>query len=139
MDTLKELGIAPTHRKTVLILTGPPGAGKSTWAEQAKLPTYDENLGNKALWRDHKGTDPIILVTAAPDADAKEYWRLEARRFGFEPHLLVMDPGRSISVSRLLRREFTTSDGHRRRLAKTVQRWYSKYSTHPQEIKVNGR
>ena len=122
--------------RELLIITGPPGGGKSTYAETLPYTVYDQNNGNKAMWRDAK--DTTILVTSAPSHDAKEYWCGEARRFGFTPKVLVIDPGRGIAVQRLLKRDMEGSlnDRRRARLTKTVSRWYAGYSRHPDEEKV---
>ena len=122
--------------RPLVILTGPPGAGKSTYAS-TKLngSVFDQNLGNKSMWRDNR-EGATVLVTAAPDKDAKHYWLQEARRFGFAPRIIVLDPGMATTTQRLLSRELETTEGQRRRLSRTVQRWYAAYSPHPEEVKV---
>lgn len=125
--------------KDLIILTGPPGAGKSTYADAMKgVAIYDQNLQNKALWRDHDGPRTAVLVTSAPNRDAKEYWVREAVKFGFAPRLVVYDPGRAVTIQRLLERESKVGaqEGHRRRLAKAVQRWYKEYSPHAVETRI---
>ena len=122
--------------KELIILTGPPGAGKSTYANTLPYPVYDQNLGNKAIWRDAKET--AVLVTAAPTSDIKEFWLTEARRFGFKPKLLVVDPGKGTTTQRLLSRDLegVLDERRRARLAKTAARWYAAYSRHPEESRV---
>ena len=122
--------------RELLIITGPPGGGKSTFAATLPYKVFDQNNGNKAMWRDAK--DTTILITSAPSAAAKEYWCSESRRFGFTPKVLVIDPGRGIAVQRLLKRDMEGSlnDRRRARLTKTVARWYAGYSRHPSEEKV---
>ena len=123
--------------RPLIILTGPPGAGKSTYAASLEAKVFDQNFQNKSMWRDHRDGTLAILVTAAPTREAKDHWLKEARRFGFSPRLVVLDPGRATTVQRLLRREQETTEGQRRRLSKTVQRWYSNYSPHPEEVVVD--
>ena len=120
--------------KKLLILTGPPGAGRAEYAETLDHPAYDQ--ATKALWRDDDKT--AVLITAAPTIDAKEYWAAEARRFGFKPVILVMDPGRGLATQRLVKRETGSgmTDRRKARLAKTVQRWYAAYEKHPHEERI---
>jgi hypothetical protein len=122
--------------KELIILTGPPGAGKTTYADTLPYTIYDQNNGNKAQWRDD--THTAVLVTAAPTIEAKEYWQAEARRFGFLPKLLTVDPGKGLTTQRLLRRDLEGCQDERRkaRLAKTCSRWYAAYARHPDEQRV---
>lgn len=125
----------PVPKRELLIVTGPPGAGKSTYVKKLDLPTFDQNLGNKSMLRDSK--EPIqVLVTSAPGRRAKDHWIKEAKRFGFTPSLFVVDPGRAVCVQRLLTREMETTEGQRRRLSKSVQRWYNDYETHVDETRL---
>jgi hypothetical protein len=50
---------------------------------------------------------------------------------------MTLAPARSITVDRLIKREMATEDGKRRRLAKTVQRWYGRYTPHSAEEQVD--
>jgi tRNA uridine 5-carbamoylmethylation protein Kti12 len=124
--------------RPLIILTGPPGAGKSTYADTMKCAVYDQNLHNKAQWRDHRDGTLAILVTSAPDRAAKTYWLREAVKFGFSPKLVVLDPGIATTTQQLMRREMESPEGQRRRLSRTVQRWYREYSPHTDESQVLG-
>jgi hypothetical protein len=123
--------------KKLIIITGPPGGGKAEYAASLPYQVHDQQSGNKALWRD--SADTCIMVTAAPGMMQKEYWCKEARRFGFKPQLLVLDPGRNQAISNLLKRRdpVVGSEKGRARLSKTAQRWYFNYSQHPDEQKVD--
>jgi hypothetical protein len=123
--------------RELIIITGPPGGGKTTYAKTLPFTVYEQTNGNKAMWRDDLKT--AVLITAAPTYEAKEYWCAEARRFGFLPKLLVVDPGRGLATQRLLKRDLAGSPNERRkaRLAKTCQRWYAAYTDHPDEEKVD--
>jgi hypothetical protein len=127
-----------TERR-LIIITGPPGAGKADYAASLPYEVHDQQNGNKALWRDSANT--CIMVTAAPGLTQKEYWCKEARRFGFVPQLLVLDPGRNAAVTTVIRRRAGDVEGsnekRRARLGKTVQRWYFNYTRHPDEQKVD--
>jgi predicted kinase len=120
--------------RELIILTGPPGAGKEEYAKTVDHTVYDQTT--KAMWRDDINT--AVLITAAPTIAAKDYWCKEARRFGFKPVVLVLDPGRGLATQRLVKREMGSgmTDRRRARLAKTVQRWYAAYEEHPNERKV---
>lgn len=119
--------------KQLIILTGPPGAGKLTYAQSLGHPVFDQRLGNKSMWRDHKD-GPAVLVTAAPSGRSKQYWLDYARRYGFAPRLVVIDPGEGRATSDLLAREKGLTEQQRRRLALTVRRWYKDYSAHDEEL-----
>ena len=121
--------------KRLIIITGPPGAGKAEYAASLPYEVHDAKSGNKGLWRDSPKS--CIMVTAAPGLTQKEYWCREARRFGFKPQVLVMDPGRNQATSALQKRRMVESENGRARLSKTVQRWYFNYSKHPSEQKVD--
>lgn len=122
--------------KELYIVTGPPGSPCLDYAETLGGEIYEQSLGNKSLWRDHKrGTGPAILVTAAPAHDAKEFWLTEARRYGFVPTLLLLDPGRPKATKWLTQGKDLT-ETQKKRLARTVQRWYTAYEPHPVEKTV---
>ena len=122
--------------RELIILTGPPGGGKASYADTLPHNVYDQASGNKAVWRDDPGT--AVLITAAPGADQKISWCGEARRFGFTPRVLVVDPGKGRATQQLVKREMQGSQNERRkaRLAKTCSRWYAAYSPHPEEDRV---
>ncbi len=121
--------------KLLYILTGPPGGGKTTAAKEhlPTIPVFDTDLGNKAEWK-YEGSS-AILMTAAPKSQSKAYWIEEAARFGFIPVLIVCDPGRALAVRRMLARS-GKHPSQRNRISRSVQRWYTEYSRHREEIKV---
>lgn len=121
--------------KILYIMTGPPGGGKTTAAQEhlPTIPVFDTDLGNKAEWKDQRSS--AILMTAAPRAKSKQYWIDEAVRFGFVPQLILCDPGRALAVRRMLARS-GKHPTQRNRISKSVQRWYTDYSRHREEIKV---
>jgi len=135
MTSLAELGIEP-NTKTLVILTGPPGSQPEKWAVKRGLPRYSKLT--RAMWRDHPVKEPIAMITPAPDADAKEYWVKEAHRFGWKPVIVLYEPGEYTAITNLWREMDATKEDLKKRLAKTVKRWYAKYSQHPLEIDVNG-
>ena len=128
-----------TPLKELIIITGPPGAGKAAYAKELGFQLYSTEAGNKAEWRDHAGDEPAFLVTAAAGYEAKVYWLEEAKRFGFTPRLLVINPGQSIAADQLIARARTPLDSTRSRIKKKVARWFKMYSPHPQEVLVRGR
>ena len=119
--------------RELFIITGPPGSGKEEYAEKLGHPIYA--TAKKSMWRDSPVT--CTLITAAPGVDQKEFWSAEGRRFGFLPQVVVLDPGKGPSIARLVKREIAAgavvSDRRRARLAKTVARWHSAYSDHPEQ------
>ena len=135
MTSLADLGIKP-NTKTLVILTGPPGSRPEVWAGERNLPHYSKL--NRAMWRDHPRKEPIAMITPAPDVDAKEFWVREAHRFGWKPVVLLNEPGEYIATTNLWREMDATKEDLKKRLGKTVKRWYASYSQHPLEIDVNG-
>lgn len=135
MTSLAELGIEP-NTKTLVILTGPPGSQPEKWAGERNLPSYSKIT--RAHWRDHAVREPIAMITSAPDADAKEYWVKEAHRFGWKPVVLVNEPGEYTAITNLWCEMGATKEDLKKRLARTVKRWYSSYTAHPLEIDVDG-
>jgi hypothetical protein len=121
-------------QKTLYIITGPPGSGKTTYAAQfPELPVFDRDLGNKEAWHDCK-TD-AILCTSAPNAKTKAYWLSEAIHRGFEPKLIVMWVTKMEAYTRMSAR----SGDHRTKqnnLRDSVDRWYKLYSGHILEKRV---
>ena len=136
MSTLRKLGVDIVGNKPVIIVTGPPGSGFEEWSDGLGYPVYGPHRGNKAHWRDHpvQANEPIVLATPAPDADAKEYWVREARRFGFSPRIVVVMPPEANAIAAVCRDFGSPNDIQRARLGKSVKRWYAKYSPHPQEV-----
>ena len=123
--------------KVLIILTGPPGSPLMEHAGTLNATVYDQRLGNKSMWRDHKrGTGDAVLVTPGPTPAAKLYWEAEANRYGFSPVVQLLDPGRQVCVDALTVGHGLT-DAQKKRLARTVQRWYTNYSPHPREEHVN--
>lgn len=126
-------------KKDLIILTGPPGAGKLEYAARhySTATLYEQSLGNKALFRDQR-SGTAVFVTAAPGAAAKEFWASEAKRFGFTPTVIVLTGSRPGEVKRLVAREGDgLSERQRARVAKRVSRWYTSYEPYEHEIKIN--
>ena len=127
--------------KELIILTGPPGSGKLEYAAEhyPSATVYEASIGNKPMWRDQRdGT--AVFITAAPSESAKRYWADEAKRFGFEPTVIVLSGVRSREVKRLVAREGEgLSERQRARVAKRVSRWYTSYEPYEHEIKINAR
>ena len=126
-------------KKTLIILTGPPGAGKVRYAAQhyPGAAVFESSIGNRAMWRDQpRGT--AVFITAAPSESAKQYWADEAKRFGFTPTVIVLSGSRQGEVQQLIAREAgTLNERQRTRVAKRVSRWYSSYEPYEDEIKIN--
>lgn len=126
-------------KKEMLILTGPPGAGKIAYAKKhyPAAMYYESSFGNKAMWRDQvRGT--AVFITTAPARAAKEYWAAEAKRFGFTPTVIVLSGSRESEVQQLLSREGDgLNERQRARVAKRVSRWYTSYEPYQHEIKIN--
>jgi hypothetical protein len=135
MISLAELGAEPNTR-TLIILTGPPGSRPEEWVKEQGLPFYGKH--NRAMWRDHPTREPIVMITPAPDASAKEYWVKEAHRFGWKPILLVTDPGEYRAITNLWADMGATKEDLKKRLAKTVKRWYASYTQHSAEVYIDG-
>lgn len=127
----------PTKR--LLILTGPPGAGKLDYA-RAHYPEeaiYSQSLGNKSLWRD-SGCPVTVFITSAPEWSAKDYWTKEAQRQGFIPGIVTYTTSRDEATRELCLRERTApNERQRARLRKKVSRWYSSYEEYNGESSVN--
>lgn len=126
-------------RKQLIVLTGPPGAGKLEYAKQAyrQATVYESSLNNRSLWRDQtRGT--AVFITAAPAEMAKRYWVDEGKRFGFEVTVLVLSGVRAEEASRLISREPGRPSGNQRaRITKRVSRWYSAYEPYDDEVVIN--
>jgi len=135
MTSLADLGIEP-DTKTLVILTGPPGSQPEKWAKDRSLPAYSKLT--RAMWRDHPEKEPIAMITPAPAEDAKEYWVREAHRFGWRPLVLVLEPGEYQATKQVYREHNAVNEGLKKRLAKTVKRWYASYTPHDDEIEVDG-
>ena len=121
---------------TLYIITGPPGTPFDAWISSkpllAPLPVFSPESGNKAMWRD--ANTSAIYVTSAPTRKAKEHWIAQAKKFGFLPELIVLDPGKD-HAKRLITRDVLPAQ--KPRLSKTVTRWYTAYEKHPDEERIN--
>ena len=131
--------------KQLIILTGPPGSGKTTYAELLQrnhfddydgmlLPVYDCDLDNKDQWSLSSAKE-TILCTSAPSHANKAYWIQSATLAGFTPTLLVMWIPRMVANQRMMLRS-GLSKTERNNLQESVQRWYKLYSRHPLEVRV---
>ena len=121
--------------KILYIVTGPPGSGKTTYANQfPELQVYDHDLGNKLGW--HSATTDAILCTSAPNQKTKEYWASEARKRGFTPKIVVMWCTRMEAMQRMMSRSGQAAT-ERNDLQANVHRWFDLYSAHPLEKKVS--
>ena len=116
--------------KILHILTGPPGSGKTTYANALKLPIYEKDLGNKRYWLQSPST--CILCTAAPTRENKEYWLNQAAHYGFQGHLVVMWVPRHVAMERMLQRSGATPT-QQNNINKSVEQWYRLYQVHPNE------
>ena len=126
----------------VHILTGPPGAGKTTYADKhfPHLPHVDVDLEDHP---DHKGRlaqrkdraanmdEDFVFMTSAPTRRNKDYWLDFFQRRGFRVNLLAFMPPRMVAYQRMLDRD------HSPRLARNLQRWYLKYERHRRENTVH--
>lgn len=122
--------------KQLIIVTGSPGSGAGDYAEKLGHKVFSREKGNISEWRDWRGTTTAILVTSAPKKESKQYWMEEAKRFGFSPRVVVIDPGRSAAEQQITKGKH--NDMKRKRLAKTVARWHAQYSPHPDETNIYG-
>lgn len=126
-------------KKKIILLTGPPGAGKLAYARDTYpgIPVYEASVGNKSLWRDQP-EGRAILITAAPARAAKVYWVGEAKRFGFTPTVVVLSGDKLGEVKRLISREPTDlNERQRARVAKRVSRWYTSYEHYEEEVIIH--
>ena len=123
--------------KILHILTGPPGSGKTTYAqaELGDLKVFDRDLGNKSDWV-YSEAD-CVLCTSAPARETKEYWISLANFHQFTPILHCFFPPRMVSYQRMSNRQGIAKGGRTQQnnLVKSVERWYKKYSRHRQEIR----
>jgi len=142
----------------LLIITGPPGSGKTTYAKEInrkrrdsvpslpEMMVYDTDLGNKNEWSTHSTRKDVlsgavsgdcILMTSAPSAKNKAYWLSIARTEGFEPKLLAIVLPRMLCYARMKSRD-GLSPTQRNDLEKDIERWYRRYQRHPQERVYSG-
>ena len=119
--------------KTLYIITGPPGSGKTTYATALGHPIYDHDLKNKHEWKNSKVS--ASLTTFAPSSKIKQHWVLEARKAGFTPVIVVMWLPRMETLDRMKARS-GKHPTQQNRLDKEVERWYQQYSRHPQEERM---
>ncbi len=122
------------------IVTGPPGAGKTTYSasEWPDLPVFDSDLRNKkkALKRVCSADGDRVLHTSAPSAFLKEHWINKAKRAGYQPKLYCIWVPRMVAYDRMRARDGMSAT-QRNDLQKNVERWYSMYTRHPDEIRID--
>ena len=134
-----------THMKpTVIILTGPPGAGKTTHyhTHHPHLPLLDMDDIHATTLKEKKKKfkqrklqlqsqrEDFVLTTAAPSNDHKEWW---LKQFpGFNIILFAFVPPRMVAYQRMQQR------GHHDKLERGIQQWYKRYSPHRRELRAEG-
>ena len=131
------------NKRELIIVTSPPGMNPESWAKirHPKATVYSDALGNKTVWRDQSKGE-AVLITAAPAAEAKGFWIAEARRFGFTPTLVVLTGRKEDQRRTLIASEESTlgtklNESQRRRVSRRVNRWYTSYSKHTDEQKID--
>ena len=123
-------GMSSTY-PTLHIVTGPPGSGKTTFAETKNVPIYDNDLGNLREWISMPPHEAVLTVTA-PQERKKSYWMSIAKQNGYVPKLYCIWLSKMEAHQRASMRPVRND----KRTFDWIKYWFKNYTRHPQEERI---